>query len=74
MAAWKIFSPLLNELDDKFKAAQAGETVDEKYRPIVYPYGSRGPNEAESFIKSTGMSRTVGYKWTPPDEGTASAV
>lgn len=66
MAAWKIFSPLLTELDEKFKLAQMNVHIDAKYKPAVYPYGSRGPNEAENFIKSTGMVRSEGYKWKPP--------
>uniref|UniRef100_A0A7S1X469 Glucose-6-phosphate dehydrogenase C-terminal domain-containing protein n=1 Tax=Tetraselmis chuii TaxID=63592 RepID=A0A7S1X469_9CHLO len=30
-AAWKLFTPVLNELDEK------------KVQPELYPYGSRGP-------------------------------
>ena len=67
MAAWKIFSPLLNDLDNKHKAAKDNASaLNDKYKPIVYPYGSRGPDEAEAFIKSTGMARTQGYQWKPP--------
>lgn len=68
MAAWKIFSPLLTEIEEKAEAIAKGRPVADKYKPIVYPYGSRGPDEAEAFIKSTGMARTVGYKWSPPEE------
>jgi glucose-6-phosphate 1-dehydrogenase len=61
MAAWKIFSPLLTEIDAKSK--------DQKeYQPIIYPYGSRGPDEAETFIRETGMARSKGYVWSPDVE------
>ena len=68
MAAWKIFSPLLTDIEEKAGAIKEGRPVANKYKPVVYPYGSRGPDEAEAFIKSTGMARTVGYTWSPPED------
>lgn len=44
--AWKIFTPLLHKID-------AGEV------PVSsYPYGSRGPAEADEFVKKYGYVRT----------------
>lgn len=69
MAAWKIFSPLLTEIDAKTKEIKESNGVVDggKYKPIIYPYGSRGPDAAEQFIKATGMSRQKGYVWAPPE-------
>lgn len=76
LAAWKIFTPLLHHIEGKAAAspvAQGAEADAEKRKadaeargvgkPLLYPYGSRGPREAEEFIASLGMKRTVGYTW-----------
>ncbi|KAF0697676.1 Aste57867_11647 [Aphanomyces stellatus] len=43
-AAWKIFTPLLDEIDEK------------KIPPITYPFGSRGPPESDELIKKQGYA------------------
>eukprot|EP01120_Amphizonella_sp_Union-15-10_P007063 TRINITY_DN2349_c0_g1_i5.p1 TRINITY_DN2349_c0_g1~~TRINITY_DN2349_c0_g1_i5.p1 ORF type:complete len:551 (+),score=131.35 TRINITY_DN2349_c0_g1_i5:64-1653(+) len=50
-AAWKIFTPLLHHL------------ANEKVKPILYPFGSRGPKEADELAANNGFKRTTGYKW-----------
>ncbi|CAK4071866.1 unnamed protein product [Aphanomyces euteiches] len=52
-AAWKIFSPLLHEIDEK------------KIPPIPYPFGSRGPPESDDLIRSLGYVYHKGeYQYT----------
>ncbi|RHY77760.1 hypothetical protein DYB34_010584, partial [Aphanomyces astaci] len=41
-AAWKIFTPLLDEIDDK------------KIPPIPYKFGSRGPAESDELVRKQG--------------------
>lgn len=61
-AAWKVFSPLLHEIERKH------------VQPIVYPYGSRGPAQADERLAQLGYKRnpTQEYTWprqrlrTPP--------
>jgi len=45
--AWKIFSPVLEEIDRS------------KIRPFTYPQGSRGPVEADEFIAKCGFDYTA---------------
>lgn len=52
-AAWKIFTPLLHEIEAK------------KIKPIPYIFGSRGPQEATDFIKNLGYIRQEEYTWSP---------
>ena len=68
LTSWKIFSPLLHDIEENQQAAKQAEKKFSRYYPIIYPYGSRGPNEAEEFIKSMGMCRTIGYQWIEPQE------
>jgi glucose-6-phosphate 1-dehydrogenase len=67
LAAWKIFTPLLELIE---KATKHPDEVDpavlQKCRPIPYKYGSRGPAEAEEMIAAAGMRRAKGYKWGTP--------
>lgn len=51
VAAWKIFTPILHQLEA------------EKTKPIIYDYGSRGPREADELIATAGYVRTAAYKW-----------
>lgn len=53
LSSWKIFTPLLHELER------------EKVKPIPYPYGSRGPPEADEMIASLGYRRATNYRWHP---------
>jgi glucose-6-phosphate 1-dehydrogenase len=51
-AAWSIFTPLLN-------------AIDEGKVPIhEYEFGSRGPAEADVLLNSTGYKRPVDYVWS----------
>lgn len=52
-AAWKIFTPLLHQIDR------------DHIRPHAYPYGSRGPEDLDSFCKRYGVQRKgdVPYEW-----------
>jgi glucose-6-phosphate 1-dehydrogenase len=46
-AAWKIFTPVLHELEEK------------RIKPPIYKYGGRGPPEADEMIKRLGYIRTT---------------
>ena len=52
-AAWKIFTPILHELDEK------------RVKPVIYEYKSRGPAEADELIARVGYIRTDKYHWNP---------
>ena len=65
LTAWKIFTPLLHEIE---KATHTpGEVSPEtllKARPIPYRFGSRGPAEGDAFIEQAGMMHyRGGYVW-----------
>jgi glucose-6-phosphate 1-dehydrogenase len=49
--AWRIFTPLLHTLDK------------DKVRPIPYPFGARGPPEADQRLRDIGVRRYTDYKW-----------
>jgi len=53
-AAWDIFTPLLHKLEK------------EKIVPEVYPFGSRGPAQADELAARYGFKRSEDYKWTDP--------
>ncbi|EGD81534.1 glucose-6-phosphate dehydrogenase isoform B [Salpingoeca rosetta] len=50
--AWRIFTPLLHDID-------AG-----KVEPIPYKFGSRGPEESDELVKKLGYKYTE-YNWQP---------
>jgi len=50
-AAWKIFTPILHQMEN------------EKIQPKVYPFGSRGPAEADELVSRYGFFRSSTYKW-----------
>ena len=50
-AAWKIFTPILHELESRH------------IKPPEYKYGGRGPPEADEMIHRLGYIRTTGYEW-----------
>jgi glucose-6-phosphate 1-dehydrogenase len=50
-AAWRIFTPILHTIDQG------------KINPIPYPFGSRGPKEADELAKKFGFERSQGYAW-----------
>ena len=52
--SWKIFTPLLHELEEK------------KIRPIPYVRGTRGPKEADELRDRFGYVRSKDYEWTEP--------
>ena len=47
-ASWRIFTPILNEL------------AENKIKPLPYPYGSRGPPQADDLANRHGMSKFGG--------------
>ena len=61
VAAWKIFTPVLHELEEH------------KVRPVIYDYQSRGPQEADDLISRVGYIRTEKYQWTPEQTPTNAA-
>ena len=62
-AAWKIFTPLLHQIER------------EGVRPIPYEYGGRGPKEADELLARVGFQHQEGeYKWRKPSsEGQTDA-
>jgi len=52
--AWRIFTPVLHYIEK------------EKPKPIPYTYGTRGPTEADEFVKKFGFQYSGTYKWTNP--------
>lgn len=53
-AAWKIFTPLLHKIDQH----------DKDIEMTTYPYGSRGPEQLDQFIKKYGYDRSnSNYTW-----------
>jgi len=50
--AWRIFTPMLHAIDSG------------KVEPIPYPFGSRGPKQADEFISDLGYQYQE-YKWKP---------
>ncbi|CEP17546.1 hypothetical protein [Parasitella parasitica] len=53
VAAWRIFTPLLHHIEN------------EKIKPEPYPYGSRGPDKLDKFVKKYGVERLAheNYQW-----------
>jgi len=49
--AWAIFTPCLHKIDQ------------EKIKPVPYPFGTRGPVEADELAKRNGVKRYLGYEW-----------
>ncbi|RLU24074.1 hypothetical protein DMN91_004283 [Ooceraea biroi] len=49
--AWRIFTPLLHEIEEK------------KIQPIPYVYGSRGPIEADDMARKNNFVYSGSYKW-----------
>ncbi|XP_029974421.1 glucose-6-phosphate 1-dehydrogenase-like isoform X2 [Salarias fasciatus] len=52
--AWRIFTPLLHQIEAEKKA------------PLPYTYGSRGPAEADDLVKRVGFRYEGKYKWVQP--------
>ncbi len=52
-AAWKIFTPILHQLERQ------------KVKPVPYEFGSRGPAESDVLLSKYGFIRTEGYTWQP---------
>jgi glucose-6-phosphate 1-dehydrogenase len=49
-AAWRIFTPVLHQLEK------------ERIAPILYPFGSRGPPEADQLAYKYGISQSYLFK------------
>lgn len=54
--AWRIFTPVLKELEQK------------QIMPLPYVYGSRGPPEADSMLAEYNFKYSGSYKWKKPSE------
>jgi glucose-6-phosphate 1-dehydrogenase len=52
--AWRIFTPLLHQIEST------------KVAPVVYPFGSRGPAGIDNYTSKYGFKYAKGYTWTPP--------
>lgn len=52
--AWRIFTPLLKEIEEK------------KHIPLPYHYGTRGPKQADDFCRLNGYKFSGTYKWEKP--------
>jgi len=50
-AAWKVFTPILHQLEK------------EKKKPISYKFGTRGPVEADILCAKAGFKRVGEYTW-----------
>lgn len=50
-AAWRIFTPILHQLEE------------EKIKPEPYQFGTRGPATADDLAKIYGFRRTENYQW-----------
>jgi len=50
-AAWKIFTPVLHKIDEG------------KIEPTLYPFGTRGPKEADDLLERNGFERHGSYTW-----------
>jgi len=50
-AAWKIYSPVLHQLEKN------------KVKPTPYPFGARATKEADDLMHKFGFERQVGYSW-----------
>nr|CAB3247922.1 glucose-6-phosphate 1-dehydrogenase-like [Phallusia mammillata] len=53
--AWRIFTPVLHQIEG------------EKVKPIPYKFGTRGPVEADDFVKNAGFHYSSTYKWVNPN-------
>ncbi|KAI8918577.1 glucose-6-phosphate dehydrogenase, partial [Powellomyces hirtus] len=54
-AAWKIFTPLLHEIEGK-------KTI----KPEIYAFGQRAPDGLSAFVEKHGFRRDAAYEWTAP--------
>ncbi|CAH2104839.1 unnamed protein product [Euphydryas editha] len=52
--AWRIFTPVLKELEEKH------------IKPLSYVYGSRGPPEADAKLAECDFKYSGSYKWQKP--------
>jgi glucose-6-phosphate 1-dehydrogenase len=52
--AWRIFTPVLKELEEKH------------IKPTPYVYGSRGPSEADKKLAGYNFKYSGSYKWKKP--------
>lgn len=53
--AWRIFTPLLKEIEEK------------RVVPLPYLRGSRGPRQADDFCQASGFKFYGTYKWEKPE-------
>ncbi|XP_032529894.1 glucose-6-phosphate 1-dehydrogenase [Danaus plexippus] len=55
--AWRIFTPVLKQLEE------------ERFKPVPYVYGSRGPPEADERLAQYDFKYSGSYKWQKPTLG-----
>lgn len=53
VSSWKIFDPMLKELEEGKNAK----------KPLPYAYGSRGPEAGDKMFNSKGFVYSGGYSW-----------
>lgn len=62
-AAWKLFTPLLNEIENN------------KVQPLPYVFGSRGPRESDELTRKVGFQYHQGaYKWKAPSASRSNSA
>lgn len=54
LEAWRIFTPILHQI----------EAPDSTIKPIIYEYGTRGPQEGDALRRRYGLEYHPGYKWS----------
>ncbi|KAG7380466.1 glucose-6-phosphate 1-dehydrogenase [Phytophthora boehmeriae] len=60
-SAWKIFTPLLDEIERQ------------KVKPLPYTFGSRGPKESDELVNKVGFQYHHGaYQWQPRVRATSA--
>ncbi len=52
--AWRIFTPLLHQIEKEHK------------KPFSYVFGSRGPIEADNFFTTHGFESDPDFNWDKP--------
>lgn len=63
LEAWRIFTPILHHIEDP----------KNNVKPILYPYGSRGPKEGELLRKRYGFEYHEGFRWDEETQTFTSA-
>ena len=62
LEAWRIFSPLLAQIEQEDK------------EPLPYTFGTRGPVESDLLVERVGYAYEGGYTWPSGNSRRSSAV